>query len=418
MELIIAAPFLRGLALQEASPAGNGRAIVATAALPGASLPGTSLPAAPAGAIVIELPEGADEQALQAALRAAVASAKGALGKLFVLRHSGMGLLLAAATSIDDAKALLSGKLPAAVAALPPGTGSATEAAREAAADREGAATARDLVVKGRVALVTGGAQGFGEEIVRGLVASGALVFIADLNLAGAEKLAATRNAGTGATTAFALGIDVANEASVAEAFATVARTTGGLDLVVSNAGVLKAGSVLEQSLSDFEFVTRVNYTAFFVVAKHAALMMKRQHAGAPAHRADIIQINSKSGLAGSNKNGAYAGSKFGGIGLVQSFALELVEYGVKVNAICPGNFFDGPLWSDPDRGLFVQYLNTGKVPGAKTIADVKAFYEAKVPMGRGCEGRDVMQAIYYLVDQRYETGQALPVTGGQVMLN
>jgi sorbitol-6-phosphate 2-dehydrogenase len=413
MELIIAAPFLRGLALEEAGPAGNGRAVVATAPLTDASSA-----VAHSGAIVVELPEGADEQALQAALRKAVSSANGALGKLFALRQAGAGILLAAAARLDDAKALLSGKLPAGTPASAPAGTAAPPAAREISADREGAAAARNLVVHGKVALVTGGAQGFGEEIVRGLAASGAMVFIADLNLAGAEKLAAALNEKIGATTAFALGIDVANEASVAEAFAAVARTTGGLDLVVSNAGVLKAGSVLEQSLSDFEFVTKVNYTAFFVVAKHAGLMMRRQHAGAPAQPADIIQINSKSGLAGSNKNGAYAGSKFGGIGLVQSFALELVEYGVKVNAICPGNFFDGPLWSDPDRGLFVQYLNTGKVPGARTIADVKGFYEAKVPMGRGCEGRDVMQAIYYLVDQRYETGQALPITGGQVMLN
>jgi sorbitol-6-phosphate 2-dehydrogenase len=281
-----------------------------------------------------------------------------------------------------------------------------------------GAAAGRELVVSGKTALVTGGAQGFGEEIVRGLAASGALVFIADLNLAGAERLAAELNAAHGGTAAIPLAIDVSSEQSVAVAFSAIAAIAGGLDLVVSNAGVLKAGSVLEQSLADFEFVTRINYTAFFLVAKHAGLMMKRQRAGAPAHRADIIQINSKSGLEGSNKNGAYAGSKFGGIGLVQSFALELVEHGIKVNAICPGNFFDGPLWSDPDRGLFVQYLRTGKVPGAKTIADVKAFYEAKVPMGRGCEGPDVMRAIYYLVEQRYETGQALPVTGGQVMLN
>jgi sorbitol-6-phosphate 2-dehydrogenase len=132
----------------------------------------------------------------------------------------------------------------------------------------------------------------------------------------------------------------------------------------------------------------------------------------------DIIQINSKSGLEGSNKNGAYAGGKFGGIGLTQSFAMELVADNIKVNAICPGNFFEGPLWSDPDRGLFVQYLNTGKVPGAKTIADVQAFYEAKVPMGRGCRGADVAKAIYYAVEQNYETGQAIPVTGGQIMLN
>ena len=102
----------------------------------------------------------------------------------------------------------------------------------------------------------------------------------------------------------------------------------------------------------------------------------------------------------------------------MQSFALEMVAHGVKVNAICPGNFYDGPLWSDPDRGLFVQYLNSGKVPGAKTVADVKEFYEATVPMRRGAQGIDVLRAIFYIVEQEYETGQAVPVTGGQVMLS
>ena len=133
---------------------------------------------------------------------------------------------------------------------------------------------------------------------------------------------------------------------------------------------------------------------------------------------ADIIEINSKSGLEGSKANFAYAGSKFGGIGLTQSFALELAPYGIKVNAICPGNLLDGPLWSDPERGLFKQYLDAGKVPGAKTVADVRRFYEGKVPLGRGCLETDVAKAIFYLVEQQYETGQALPVTGGQVMLN
>jgi sorbitol-6-phosphate 2-dehydrogenase len=75
-------------------------------------------------------------------------------------------------------------------------------------------------------------------------------------------------------------------------------------------------------------------------------------------------------------------------------------------------------LWSDPEKGLFVQYLKAGKVPGAKNAGDVKAYYEAKVPMKRGCTGADVMRAIYYLVDQKYETGQAVPVTGGQIMLH
>ncbi|MBE0601715.1 MAG: short-chain dehydrogenase, partial [Firmicutes bacterium] len=76
------------------------------------------------------------------------------------------------------------------------------------------------------------------------------------------------------------------------------------------------------------------------------------------------------------------------------------------------------PLWSDPERGLFRQYLDAGKVPGAKTVADVRGFYEAKVPLGRGCTEADVAKAIFYIVEQQYETGQAVPVTGGQVMLS
>jgi sorbitol-6-phosphate 2-dehydrogenase len=279
-------------------------------------------------------------------------------------------------------------------------------------------ARGRNAVVENRVALVTGGAQGFGEEIVRGLASSGAIVYIADLNLAGAEKLAAELNAAAGRTAAIPVASNVSDEASVEAMFRTVAETTGGLDLCVSNAGVLKAGSVLEQDLSAFKFVTDVNYTGFFIVSKHCGRLLRRQNRTAPAWKTDIVQINSKSGLEGSNKNGAYAGGKFGGIGLVASFALELVEYGIKVNAICPGNFFDGPLWSAPEKGLFVQYLKAGKVPGAKTVGDVKAFYEAKVPMKRGCEGKDVMRALYYIVEQEYETGQAVPVTGGQVMLH
>jgi sorbitol-6-phosphate 2-dehydrogenase len=279
-------------------------------------------------------------------------------------------------------------------------------------------AAGRSDVVKNRIALVTGGAQGFGEEIVLGLAASGALVFIADLNGEGAEKLAGRINAAEKRAAAVPVTVNVADEASVEAMFRTIRETAGGLDLCVSNAGVLRAGSVLEQDVKDFKFVTDVNYTGYFVMVKHAARLLKQQHLTAPAWKTDIIQINSKSGLEGSNKNGAYAGGKFGGIGLTASFAMELVAYNIKVNAVCPGNFLDGPLWSDPEKGLFVQYLKAGKVPGAKSIADVKAFYEAKVPMKRGCTGADVMRAVYYIVEQEYETGQAIPVTGGQVMLH
>ncbi|HQD21621.1 MAG TPA: SDR family NAD(P)-dependent oxidoreductase [Arachnia sp.] len=275
------------------------------------------------------------------------------------------------------------------------------------------AAAARADVVRGKVAVVTGGAQGFGAEIVKGLVASGAFVYIADLNGDGAAALAAE----LGPTT-FPITVNVADEASVAAMAEQIAALTGGLDLVVSNAGIVRAGGVLEQDLSAFQLTTDINYTAFFLIVKHLGGLLAAQRRTAPSWMTDIVQINSKSGLVGSNRNGAYAGSKFGGIGLVQSFALEMVDHGVKVNAICPGNFYDGPLWSDPDRGLFVQYLRSGKVPGAQTVDDVREFYESKVPLRRGTYGADVMRALYYLIEQEYETGQAVPVTGGQVMLS
>jgi sorbitol-6-phosphate 2-dehydrogenase len=279
-------------------------------------------------------------------------------------------------------------------------------------------ARARGDVVKNRVALVTGGAQGFGEQISRGLAGSGAMVFIADLNLDGAQALAGRINEEQGRTAAVAAAVNVTGEESVEALFKTVAETAGGLDLCVSNAGILQAGSVTEQELASFKFTTEVNYVGYFIIAKFTARLLKLQHLTAPLWKTDIIQINSKSGLEGSNKNAAYAGSKFGGVGLTASFALEFIDYNIKVNSICPGNFFDGPLWSDPEKGLFVQYLNAGKVAGARSAADVRAHYEAKVPMKRGCEGSDVMRALYYIVEQEYETGQAVPVTGGQVMLH
>ena len=273
--------------------------------------------------------------------------------------------------------------------------------------------------VQNKTFIVTGAAQGFGEGIARCLIEEGANIVVADLNEEVGKATVEDLNSMATNNKVVFVKTDVSKIPSLEQLMYNTVCQFGAIDCFVSNAGVLRAGDLEHMSPEDFDFVTRINYNAYFYCTKVVSRIMKLQTKYASHdYYADVIQINSKSGLRGSKANFAYAGGKFGGLGLTQSFALELAPFRIKVNSICPGNYYDGPLWSNPENGLFVQYLKAGKVPGAKTIEDVKEFYLAQVPMRKGCSPEDVTKAILYLIDQIGETGQALPITGGQVMLN
>ena len=282
---------------------------------------------------------------------------------------------------------------------------------------RKVASTASKGRVEGKTIIVTGAAQGFGEGIARELIKQGANIVVADLNEVTGQKTAAAFNEIAGTAKAIFVKTNVADMESLHNLIKETIVNFGALDAFVSNAGVVRAGDLEAMTPENFEFVTNINYKAYFFCAKVASHVMKIETANDPEYFADIVQINSKSGLVGSKANFAYAGGKFGGIGLTQSFALELAPFRIKVNSICPGNYYDGPLWSDPEKGLFIQYLKAGKAPGAKTVQDVKDYYLSKVPMRKGCNPEDVCKAIMYAIEQTGETGQAIPVTGGQVML-
>ncbi|MBP7274678.1 MAG: sorbitol-6-phosphate dehydrogenase [Kiritimatiellae bacterium] len=265
--------------------------------------------------------------------------------------------------------------------------------------------------LKDRVAVVTGGARGLGEAICRRLAEEGCAVAVADVQESAAQKTSEMCSQINGGRSA-AWRVDVTSEPDVARLFDETVARFGRVDIVVSNAAILIAEPIAEADAEKWRAVMNVNLFGNFLTFKHACRVMKPKKSGV------ILQISSKSGKIGSAANSAYAASKFGGIGLVQSVALEMAPHGIRVNAICPGNLLESPLWTDPKQGLFVQYLRAGKVPGARTIDDVRESYTRRVPLGRGCAYEDVCNVLCFLASDRasYMTGQAINVTGGQEM--
>jgi len=251
----------------------------------------------------------------------------------------------------------------------------------------------------GKAAIVTGAAQGIGRALAQRLAAEGCKVVVADVQM---DKLQETADGLDGAV---AVQTDVTDETQVKAMVGTAVREFGTLDILVANAGILIAKPVVDFPQDEWRKVIDVNLVGYYLCAKAAAKVMIPNRSG------NIIHINSKSGKKGSYKNSAYIASKFGGIGLTQSLALEFAEYGVRANAICPGNLLDSPLWTD---SLIHQYAANREMDERA----LKDWYAAKVPLGRTCSFEDVANMMVFLASDEaaYMTGQAINVAGGEEM--
>lgn len=257
----------------------------------------------------------------------------------------------------------------------------------------------RCMKLQDKVVVITGAAQGLGRALAQRCDEEGAKVVLGDMNLEGANETAGLLQ------NAIARKLDVTQYEDCASLMEAAYKQYGTIDVVVCNAAIVLSGAVEEFESDLWKKVIDVNLVGFFNTIKAAVPYFRK------AGKGIFVQINSKSGKKGSAKNSAYAASKFGGIGLVESIALELAEENIRINAICPGNMLDSPLWQN---SLFKQYAKNQGI----SEEEVRQKYVNQVPMKRGCSYEDVANCMVFLScdDSSYMTGQAINVTGGQQM--
>jgi NAD(P)-dependent dehydrogenase (short-subunit alcohol dehydrogenase family) len=252
--------------------------------------------------------------------------------------------------------------------------------------------------VAGKLALVTGAAQGLGAAHSRRLAEEGARVLLTDINLEGASEQAAAINAAHGAGTAFAIRHDVTSEADWIAAVAAAQDLLGGLSVLVNNAGIGVRGNIEQCTLDDWHRGFAVNVDSVFLGCKHALPVMKDNQPGS------IINISSIAGLIASDTMPGYNASKAAVWMLSKSVALHCAKMGwdIRSNSVHP-TFIDTPILDGMAAG-------TGKPK--EVIMDKLA---RQIPLKRVGEPNDVANAVLYLAsdESRFVTGAELKVDGG-----
>jgi NAD(P)-dependent dehydrogenase (short-subunit alcohol dehydrogenase family)/rhamnose utilization protein RhaD (predicted bifunctional aldolase and dehydrogenase) len=257
----------------------------------------------------------------------------------------------------------------------------------------------------GKVAVVTGAASGLGCGIAQGLVEAGAAVAFCDVDDAGAKESAARSAA---PVRAFPVHMDVTDEAAVATAFDQVLRHWGGVDIAVCAAGIAPAFELVDMPVKLWRLALEINLTGYFLVAREAARVMRAQGDGGA-----MIILSSKSGLDASRANSAYNATKAGELHLMRGWALELGGDGIRVNALAPGNVFEGSKIWNPE------YIKTAARKKGIKPEEVIPYYVNLTALKRDIKRSDVAAAAVFLCSDaaRCITGQTLVVDGGQVMV-
>jgi rhamnulose-1-phosphate aldolase/alcohol dehydrogenase len=255
-----------------------------------------------------------------------------------------------------------------------------------------------------RIALVTGGAGGIGRAVALRLAAEGAHVVVADVDGAGAGKVADEVLANQGAGRALGLALDVTSEASVRRALEETVVAYGGLDIVVSNAGIAHSAPVDSMELADWERSFAVNSTGHFLIAREAMRVLKAQRLGGA-----FVFVATKNVMSPGKDFSAYSAAKAAEAQLAKVLALEGGPHGIRSNIVNPDAVFrDSKLWSEDVR------RERARAQGI-SVDDLEDFYRKRNILARPILPEDVAEAVLFLASDRSAktTGCSIAVDGG-----